>query len=476
MFAAIDSLRLRLLLWLLIPMTAYVGLSANDAYDNAAASATLIQDRALLGSARMIAGQVTWQDGAPVVTIPPAALEMFATPAQDAVYYQVRMDDNTLLAGRPDFPADPDFAAVQPVYATTTFEGRALRVVSYVRALYDEGTLRMVVVSVGQTMLGHRQMVDELWQPSLRRQIVLLLLAIGLVVLGLTIELRPMLALKDTLAARDPASLEPLRAGSLQLELRPIVEAINQYIQRLNAQVIVQKRFIADAAHQLRTPLTVMDSQIQFARQLGDPQRLPQVLAALHDSSRNMTDLTNKLLQLSQAEASVSGAFPRGPVDLVAVAATVLEELAGLALKKQIDLGMETTVEEAITTGNEAQLAGMLMNLIDNALRYTPAHGKVTLGIAPAEKDDAQAADTGTTPQWRITVTDNGPGIPAEARERVFERFYRNAAPDQPGSGLGLAIVREIVQASQGSISLGAPDAGSGLVVRVWLPGVLPRI
>jgi two-component system sensor histidine kinase TctE len=323
----------------------------------------------------------------------------------------------------------------------------------------------MVAVSVGQTMQGHQQMLEELWQPSLRRQLVLLLLAVALVVLGLTIELRPILAVKDELAARDPNSLSPLRAGQLQLELRPIVEAINQYIQRLNAQVTVQKRFVADAAHQLRTPLTVIDSQIQFARQLDDPARLPQVLAALHDGSRNMTDLTNKLLLLSQAEASNSSAFPRGPVDLFAVAATVLEELAGLALKKGIDLGMESELERAMVNGNEAQLAGMLMNLIDNALRYTPEGGKVTVGLARASADDGSA-------QFLVTVSDNGPGIPAEVRERVFERFYRNAAPDQPGSGLGLAIVREIVQASQGSIALAAPAEGSGLVATVRLPAL----
>ncbi|MBP0597800.1 sensor histidine kinase [Herbaspirillum sp. LeCh32-8] len=459
----IDSLRLRLLLWLLIPMTVYVGLSASDAYDNAVSSATLIQDRALVASARMMAGQVAWQDGAPVVSIPPAALEMFASPAQDAVYYQVLMDDNTLLAGRPDFPAEPDFAAIHPAYNTTDFDGRPLRVVSYIRALYDEGTLRMVAVSVGQTMQGHQQMISELWQPSLRRQLVLLLLAVALVVLGLTIELRPILSVKDELAARDPNSLTPLRAGQLQVELRPIVEAINQYIQRLNAQVTVQKRFVADAAHQLRTPLTVIDSQIQFARQLDDPARLPQVLAALHEGSRNMTDLTNKLLQLSQAEASNSSAFPRGPVDLVAVAATVLEELAGLALKKRIDLGMETELDSALVNGNEAQLAGMLMNLIDNALRYTPEGGKVTVGLA---------REVGEPAHYVASISDNGPGIPAEVRERVFERFYRNAAPDQPGSGLGLAIVREIVQASQGTITLDTPEDGSGLVATVRLPAL----
>jgi two-component system sensor histidine kinase TctE len=454
----IVSLRLRLLLWLLLPLTVYVGISTRYTYDSAVASADLVQDRSLLASARMIAGQVGWEDGAPIVSVPPAALELFATPSHDEVYYQVLMDDETLLAGRPDFPADVDFSLIAPAYRNTSFNQQPLRTVTYVRALYDNGTLRMVAVSVGQTLRGHQQLLDELWQPALHRQLIMLLLAIALVVIGLTIELRPLLRMTDELATRDPSSLTPLRAGELQIELRPIVAAINQYIQRLNTQVAVQKRFIADAAHQLRTPLTLIASQIQFARQLNAPERLPQVLQALQDSSRNMTDLTNKLLQLSQAEASNSVAFPRRPVELVGLTATVLEELVSLAQRKQIDLGMETSIDHAWVMGSQALFSGMLMNLIDNALRYTPEHGKVTVAVAQ------------TAQEITITVADNGPGIPAEARERVFERFYRNAAPDQHGAGLGMAIVKEIVQSAQGSITLGTDLHGKGLTVQVVLP------
>ena len=171
-----------------------------------------------------------------------------------------------------------------------------------------------------------------------------------------------------------------------------------------------------------------------------------------------MTDLTNKLLQLSQAEASNSATFPRQPVELVALTATVLEELVSLAQRKQIDLGMETTLTQSWVMGSETLLSGMLMNLIDNALRYTPEHGKVTVGLS------------GNAQQLIITVTDNGPGIPVEARERVFERFYRHGSPDQHGAGLGMAIVKEIVQATQGKITLSTAESGSGLVVTVVLP------
>jgi len=334
-------------------------------------------------------------------------------------------------------------------------------VVSQVRTLYNAGQLRKIAVLVGQTTGARDQMAADLWRPALHRQLAMLLLAAALVVIGLSMELRPLMHLKNQLATRDATSLSPIKAGQLQLELRPIVEAINQTIQRLNTQVSAQKRFIADAAHQLRTPLTLLDSQIQFAHRLSDESRraeVLQVLRAMQESSRNMTELTNKLLLLSQAEASNTTAFLRQPVDLLAVSATVLEEIVDLAQRKNIDLGLETTVQHAWVMGNEALFNAMMMNLVDNAIRYTPVDGKVTVAIAASDG------------QVEIRVSDNGPGIPAEVRDRVFERFFRNAAPGQDGTGLGLAIVKEIVIAAQGTVTLGVGEQQRGLAVLLQLP------
>ncbi|MEO6919309.1 MAG: sensor histidine kinase [Collimonas sp.] len=454
----IISLRLRLLLWLLIPLTLFVAISATLSYRSARETADLIQDHALLASAQVIAGEIQWLDGEPHAGIPPAALELLVSPEQDQVYYQVITDHDGLLAGRPDFPPALRFPVTAPAFNSIDYHGQALRVVSQVRTLYNAGQLRKIAVLVGQTTRAHDQMLTDLWRPALHRQIAMLLLAIALVVIGLTMELRPLMHLKDQLASRDATSLSPIRAGQLQLELRPIVEAINQTIQRLNTQVAAQKRFIADAAHQLRTPLTLIDSQIQFARRLTDESRRGEVLQALQESSRNMTELTNKLLLLSQAEASNTTAFLRHPVDLIAVAATVLEDIVDLAQRKNIDLGLDTGIEHAWAMGNEALFNAMMMNLVDNAIRYTPAHGKVTVAISAGPE------------QLEISVSDNGPGIPAEVRDRVFERFFRNAAPGQEGTGLGLAIVREIVIAAQGTVMLAASGPRHGLTVLLHLP------
>jgi two-component system sensor histidine kinase TctE len=307
-------------------------------------------------------------------------------------------------------------------------------------------------------MREHDRIMDDLWKPSLRNQVVMLVLAIVLVVIGLTMELRPIIRLKDELVARDPMSLSPIRPGQLPIELRPIVEAINQYIQRLNAQIAAQKRFIADAAHQLRTPLTLLDSQIQFARQVDDRASQSETLKAIHGSSRGMADLVNKLLLLSQAEASNTIAFLRQPVDMIAVSSNVLVELIGLAQRKNIDLGLDAQTEQAWVIGNEGLLTAMVMNLVDNAIRYTQPGGKVTVSVTCDEK------------RVELIVVDNGPGISAEARTRVFERFYRNAAPGQEGTGLGLAIVKEIVQAAQGTVTLAPKREAEGLAVIVELP------
>jgi two-component system sensor histidine kinase TctE len=456
----IISLRLRLLLWLLIPLTLFVAISAALSYRSARQTADLVQDHALLASAQVIAGEIQWLDGVPHASIPPAALESLVSPEQDQVYYQVITDHDSLLAGRPDFPQALRFPLSTPAFRTIDYHGQVLRVVSQVRTLYNAGQLHKIAVLVGQTTRAHDQMLADLWRPSLHRQIAMLLLAALLVVLGLSMELRPLMHLKDQLASRDSTSVSPIKAGQLQLELRPIVEAINQTIQRLNTQVAAQKRFITDAAHQLRTPLTLLDSQIQFARRLNDENRRSEVLQAMQESSRNMTELTNKLLLLSQAEASNTTAFLRQPVDLMAVSAAVLEEIVDLAQRKNIDLGLETKIQHAWVMGNEALFTAMMMNLVDNAIRYTPVNGKVTVAIAASHE------------QVDITVSDNGPGIPAEVRNRVFERFFRNAAPGQDGTGLGLAIVKEIVIAAQGTVTLAAGEQQRGLAVLLQLPAI----
>jgi two-component system, OmpR family, sensor histidine kinase TctE len=284
---------------------------------------------------------------------------------------------------------------------------------------------------------------------------LMLLLAMLLVYFGLTFELRPLMKLKDDVSDRAPSQLQPIRAERLHFELRPIVDAINQCVSRMSQQTATQRQFISDAAHQLRTPLTLLDTQIQFARQRqNQDEQLAEALAGMHKSSRKMVVLTNKLLLLAHAESSLPA---RGEdfVDLSVAISGVLEELIGFAQQKDIDLGAEIS-EEMRVAGDETLMTALLTNLVDNALRYTQRGGRVTV---TARRSDATAV---------VQVVDNGPGISAEARSRVFERFYR-ASADTEGSGLGLSIVREIAHRHGSTVTLTPGKRGVGLVATVTM-------
>ncbi|CAD6520341.1 sensor histidine kinase [Paraburkholderia sabiae] len=454
-----GSLRIRLLWWLLVPLAIYVFVTGKAEYDNARRTADLVQDNTLLSSARMIAGEVEWADGMLRVDIPPAALEIFASPYGDQVFYNVSVDDDRLLAGVPDFPLSAKASASathdSPTYYDADLHGRSIRAIGYVRRMYDNGATRRVLVSVGKTQASRDAMVRELWRPQLVRQLEMMLLAVALACIGLTFELRPLLKVKSEVMDRDPMQLEPLRVDRLHTELRPIVDAINQCIARLGVQVAVQRRFIADAAHQLRTPLTLLDTQLQYARQHRELEpSLGEALAAMQRSNRSMVGLTNKLLLLAQAEAADYTQLANQPVDLASIAKDVIEDLALFAQKRDIDLGAELEAS-AWMTGHEGLLSALVSNLAENAIRYTQRGGHVTVAVR------------GDAARVVLSVTDDGPGIPAEARSRVFEPFYR-ASADTEGTGLGLAIAREIVQAHRGEIALVTGEGEArGLTVKV---------
>ena len=450
-----HSLRGRLLWWLLLPLAVFVLIAAAMAYDAARRTADLVQDSTLVASARTIGEDIEWRNGLPVADVPPAALEIFESPSRDSVFYKVIDSDGRLLAGNPALDVVARHGA-EPIAYDTTLDGTRLRAVAYDRQLYDEGQVDTVTVVVAKTTRSRSAMVATIWRPQLVRLALMLVLAVVLVYLGLTFELRPLMKLKDDVADRGPMELEPIRPERLQHELRPIVDAINQCIARLNTHTATQRRFIAHAAHQLRTPIAVLDTQIQYAQQRGHEDReLASVLDSMQRSSRKMADVTDKLLLLAHAEATPSTLLTQR-VDLAALVSSVLEETIVLAQRRDIDLGAELG-ERLDVAGSGSLLSALVTNLVDNAVRYTQPGGCVT--VAARRDGDTVVLD----------VIDDGPGIPAEARPHVFKRFYR-VSSDTEGSGLGLAIVSEIAQAHGGSATLAPGPGNRGVVVTVRLP------
>jgi len=277
----------------------------------------------------------------------------------------------------------------------------------------------------------------------------------GLIWVSVSRSLRPLERLRSDLRRRDVGSLSPLDERDLPQEVAPLIQTLNDLLKRLDAALTLQGRFVADAAHELRTPLTAVRLQAQLARQAENDLEREENHARLLAAIDRAGHLVEQLLQLARLEPSAWRGDAR-PVAMHELAREVVAGLSGQADAKGIDLGLGVCEPVAID-GHAPGLQAMLTNLVDNALRYTQAGGQVDVEL---RVDGARAV---------LTVADNGPGIAAAERERVFDRFYRVAGTDIPGSGLGLAIVRQVVDLHRGHIEL--DDApGGGLLVRVTLP------
>jgi len=451
-----NSLRLQLLGWLLVPLAVVVAVNTWAIYTNALETATVVQDRRLLGAVRIIAEQTYYKDGELHVEVPPAALELFESSSQDRVFYRVASPRGALLLGYAELPAPQlALAADETRHFDAVVRGEAVRVAAFAQPMFGPSAQGPVLIEVAQTMRAHRALASQIWKQAVRQELLMLALAIALVWLGLRRGLMPVLRLRDQVLRRKPGTLEPLDATSAPRELTPLADAMNDYVRRLDEHMSAHGRFIAYASHQLRTVLTVLNTQVSYALGNADPAAREDALRGIRDGVRQGIRLVNQLLLLFTAEAGAAQPLREAEVDLAEVVQRVLEELAVLAQARNIDLGFERKGEAATVRGTPSMLHELVANLVDNAIRYTPPGGVVT------------AAVLGSTSGVTLCVEDNGPGIPAEQRERVFERFYRLHDDGPGGSGLGLPIVREIAAASRADVKLSDPPSGNGLVVSV---------
>jgi two-component system sensor histidine kinase TctE len=447
-----ESLQLQLLAWVLSTLIGAICINLYLSFRSADITADLVTDHTLLASARVIAEAVHVDAGGTVaVDIPPAALEMFDTGYGDRVFYQVVTAWGSLVTGFPGMPQPK----VEQVGDNGNFRGDQVRMVMLnhpVVGLPNDGDIS---VTVAVTRNGQHAMRRRLWLSDFTKQLALVLLAGLVTIIGLQRGLAPVLRLRDAVRDRGRNQLDPLQPDMVQSELRPLVHALNDHMERVQNQMAAQRRFVSNAAHQLRTPLALISTQASVAARESDSGGRDEALQALRGSTRQVTRLASQLLTLSRAEHG--SRRPRSDrIDLSAIARQILESHAEEALRRNLDLGLEAE-EPVFIEGDGTMLREMMVNLVDNALRYTQSGGTVTVGISKRD-DDAV-----------LTVEDNGPGIPEAERGQVFERFYRIMGTEQEGSGLGLAIVREVVDSAGGSVALDEATGG-GLLVTVRLP------
>ena len=270
--------------------------------------------------------------------------------------------------------------------------------------------------------------------------------------------LAPLARVAAAVQKRSAVQLAPLNPVGWPREVEPIVQALNQLLGRLGRALDAQRAFVADAAHELRTPLAALALQAQLVERETTPQARAQALSDLRGGLARATRVVEQLLSLAREEPDVAP-VTLAPVDVSALLRETVASLSLLASAKSIDLGVTRADDAAIVTGDANGLRTLLANLVDNAIRYTPANGRVDASV---EVRGAEVV---------IAIRDNGPGIAPEERERIFQRFARGDSPGAPGSGLGLAIVRRIAERHGGSVDIedGLDGRGAGLVVR--LPG-----
>jgi two-component system OmpR family sensor kinase len=269
--------------------------------------------------------------------------------------------------------------------------------------------------------------------------------------------LSPLDSMSRALGKRRPDALAPLAERGLPDELKPLAASVNALLARLDAALGAQRRFTADAAHELRTPLAALKLQLDVARRVGDDPARTAAYDDLDEGVARASHLVDQLLTLARVEPEALAAHA-ADCDLVALAKEAIVARGALAAAKRIDLGLARE-SPATVRGDAASLAILLSNLLDNALRYTPEGGRVDVFV--------ERGDEGTA---ILTVADTGPGIPADERERVFDRCYRGVGAGATGSGLGLSIVKRIADAHGATLALDAPAEGTGLVASVRFP------
>ena len=280
-----HSLRGRLLAWVVIPLAGAVVLDGWISRENALATASVVQDRLLLGSVRIVAEQLRFEDGAIQASIPPAALELFQSNDLDRVFYRVIASDDRTVTGY----AELQLPKVSLQLETSQFfdsvvRGQAVRAVAYLQPVLTETGIEPVRVQVAQTMQGRARLADSLWSQAMVQQLAILALVAMLVLVGLRNCLQPLLRLRDAVLARRPGTLHALEISAMPVELTPLVGAINEYASRLEHHTSVQQAFIQNAAHQLRTPLTLLTTQVSYAVRATDAAGRAESLAAVRQT------------------------------------------------------------------------------------------------------------------------------------------------------------------------------------------------
>jgi two-component system, OmpR family, sensor histidine kinase TctE len=310
---------------------------------------------------------------------------------------------------------------------------------------------------VGETVNKRATLLSEILLEMVLPQLGLLLGALLFVRFAVDRGLRPLTVVSAAIEARGHDLLTPVSEDGLPWEARILVTRINDLLGRLEQTITAQRRFVADAAHQLRTPLAAVSLHAERAQRSLDPESRDQALRGLQASVGRAARVTQQLLALARSGPEAAATHTLSRLDLGAIARTAGETWIGPALTRNMDFGFVAPEQPVMIQGHTGLLEELINNLIDNALRYCPEGSSITLSVSGSRLPE-------------LSVTDDGPGVPEAERERIFERFHRGATADAQGCGLGLAIVREIAIVHGASVNVEAGREGRGARFIVRFP------
>jgi two-component system sensor histidine kinase TctE len=437
--------------WMLAPLLLLWPMSIAITYLVAKSIANQPFDDALEDRVTVLGQQIRSVDGKVAGQLHPGARDVLRADDVDSVYYLLAGPNGEHLDGDRDLPrprmtaADEHARSGAVEFRNDSIHGTPIRVAfTYInldplheRAPAPPQLPPLALVQVAETLDKRAHLAGEIIKGVILPQFIILPVILALVWFALSRGLSPLAQLQQRIRARPQDDLSPIDPRQVPEEISPLVGSFNDMLERLGETVEMQKRFIADAAHQMKTPLAGMRMQSELALRESDPNEIHRSLEQLAKSSESATRLVNQLLALARAENQPQAGLAFDEIDLPLLARETVQDWVQASFAGEIDLGFEPPPAQhrpVTIAGHPLMLREMLSNLIDNALRYTPAGGSVTVRV----RCDGEHA--------LLEVEDTGPGIAPAERERVFERFYRILGSNTQGSGLGLAIVREIAQ------------------------------
>ena len=453
-----SSLRKKLLVLLVPPLLILILITSSILFRFAIVEQRDAFDNALYDSAYSIYQLIQKSDDSiENLSLPKNEKQFILNDQSDVIFYNVVGTDGKLLNGDFDGGLMPQIKeqTSNPNFSDGIVHNLNVRIVSTLVSIQKNGVELPVYIQVAETLNKREALASNVLIDIIVPQLLLVLFTIIIIWFGVERGLQPLFDLQAAVSKRSYLDLSSIEMPDVPTEVMILVNSVNSLMRQLESVLSAQNRFIADAAHQLRTPLAGAQAQLELALLESDPDQHQELLERVSTSMERLSHTITQLLSLARNQQDASHNMVMSRVNLNKIAQEVTTDMVPTAIKKGLDLGFEADTQSTIILGDSKRLKEMLYNLVDNALLYTPTGGKVTVKVQHEAGEIV------------LSVIDNGPGIPKSEREKVFERFHRVIGTGQEGSGLGLAIVMEIAQLHQANVEIADEPRKKGLNIQV---------